>query len=199
MSASHPIVERLVASGESVEDIEIPEEWRTAGMAVELCEFAFSRLEIQPAQSFSSSKLALAIALNIHSEYPQVTSTYLRGRSWAEIAYAHRYLNAYDASVSAYKIAESEFARESALVYQETCARFARACMLFTADRYDESYALNATAMAAFRESGNRGRQMRCTVLDAAIQTMCGNFESAREKYESVLSTIWEWDDLHPL
>src|SRR5436190_4810726 len=46
--AARPIVERLVTSGEPLEDIETPEGWRTAGMVLELCERATAKNESDP-------------------------------------------------------------------------------------------------------------------------------------------------------
>src|SRR5205807_10546345 len=63
--AARPIVERLVASGEALEDIEIPEGWRTAGMALEVCDAAHVKNESYPNLSLLLAQLALPVAMSL--------------------------------------------------------------------------------------------------------------------------------------
>ena len=61
--AARPIVERLVSSGEPVDDIEIPEEWRTAGFVQELTTTAGAMWQSDPVRSLPLLQLAFAIVL----------------------------------------------------------------------------------------------------------------------------------------
>src|SRR5262249_27303759 len=60
--AARPIVEQLAASDPPPEDIEIPDEWRTAGMVLELCEKAYSLDEAAPKTSLTLGHLALILS-----------------------------------------------------------------------------------------------------------------------------------------
>src|ERR1700737_1483056 len=55
--AAREIVQQLLSSNAPLDDIDIPEGWRTAGMVMELAELAFSGLEADPQQSLSLSLL----------------------------------------------------------------------------------------------------------------------------------------------
>jgi len=198
--AARPIVEKLVASGEPVDDIEIPEGWRTAGMVMELCDFAFSRLENDPLQSLAFAQLALAIAGNVGEElYPSTLRAYLKGRAWKEMGFANRYLDGFDAAIRACKEAERSFSSNPALVYEEALARFTRAGALFRAEKYEEAGALTSTTIDIFREIGDLRRQITCDVMDASIQLARGHFNFARAKLEATLQTLRVSDDLHTL
>jgi len=198
--AARPIVEKLVASGEPIDDIEIPEGWRTAGMVMELCDFAFSRLENDPLQSLAFAQLALAIAGNLGDDlYPSTLRAFVEGRAWKEVGYANRYLDAFDVAIRACKEAESSFSSDPALVYEEALARFVRSGVLFRAEKYVEAGALNSTTIDVFRAIGDLRRQTGCEVMDASIDLQRGHFDLARTKLEVSLKTLRVSDDLHTL
>jgi len=196
--AARPIVEKLVASGEPIDDIEIPEGWRTAGMVMELCDFAFSRLENDPLQSLTFAHLALAIAGNLGDDmYPSTLRAYVEGRAWREVGYANRFLNSYDAAGRAFRTAETAFSTDSSLVYDEAVARFLRAGILFLNARYDEAVVLNCADV--FRDFGDRRREVRCDVLRGMASHLRGEFKMARTQLEPTLELLRELDDLHTL
>ncbi len=198
--AARPIVEKLVASGEPVEDIEIPEGWRTAGMVMELCDFAFSRLENDPLQSLAFAQLSLAIAGNLGEDmYPSTLRAFVEGRAWKEVGYANRFLNTYDAASGAYRTAETFFSSDGALAYDEAVARFLRAGIFFLTANYDEALALNAACSVVFRDFGDQRREVRCDVLRGMASHVRGDFETARAQLETALESIHALDDLHTL
>jgi tetratricopeptide (TPR) repeat protein len=198
--AARPIVEKLVASGEPVDDIEIPQGWRTAGMVMELCDFAFSRLENDPLQSLAFAQLALTIAGNLGDDlYPSTLRAFVEGRAWKEVGYANRYRDAFDVGIRAFTRSEAAFANDSALSDEEAGARFAGACVLFIAGRYKESAELNGSAISVFRDFGNALGVTKCDVLDAMLDYFSGEIDAARQKFEAALSVLKNLDDLHTL
>jgi len=198
--AARPIVEKLVASGEPVDDIEIPEGWRTAGMVMELCDFAFSRLENDPLQSLAFAQLALTIAGNLGDDlYPSTLRAFVEGRAWKEVGYGNRYLNTYDAASSAHKTSEAVFSSDGALAYDEAVAGFLRAGIFFFTARYDEAIALNATCSDVFRDFGDQRREVRCGVLRGMVSLVLGDSETARIQLETAVRSSQALDDPHTL
>ncbi|HYS54013.1 MAG TPA: tetratricopeptide repeat protein [Thermoanaerobaculia bacterium] len=193
--AARPIVRELVASGASVDDIEIPEGWRTAGMVMELCEFAYNHLETEPTKCVSFSLLALAIGTGSASaNYPPPLSAYLRGRAWREVGVAHRYMNDYDAAKHALLTAEASFRQEPALSDEEAATIYARAGVSFLAVD-GEALALTEAARQTFAEIGDVRRQIHCDVIHAMVHWRRGDFDGARIRYESALRQLSELDD----
>src|SRR5439155_25893539 len=66
--AARPIVAQLIASGEPIEDVEIPEGWRTAGMVMELTAASDVIQEAEPSRSREFAQLALAATTGITSD-----------------------------------------------------------------------------------------------------------------------------------
>jgi hypothetical protein len=132
--AARPVVEKLIASGEPLEDIEIPEGWRTAGMVLELCEGAYSEDESAPRLSLLLGQLALPIAISVRF---LVLSRYLQARAWREIGYANRYLCTYEPGFLAYLNAEKIFG-ELGLAYDAATTQLAYAGILLLAHPEDQ-------------------------------------------------------------
>src|SRR5205823_2596964 len=128
---ARPIVRELVARGRPIDDIEIPEGWRTAGMVLELCEMAFSQNDSQPTESVALGWLALEIATCATCTYPAPVPIYLEGRAWKEIGYGYRYMNAYDQAITSQTIAERVYSREGSLIQEQAATQFARSGTLF--------------------------------------------------------------------
>jgi tetratricopeptide (TPR) repeat protein len=198
--AARPIVRELVARGRSIDDIEIPEGWRTAGMVLEIAEHAYSRLETQPTESLSFALLALALATgNETDSYPPPVLVYLEGRAWKEVGYAHRFMCAYDAAVAAQKIAEHILSLDGSLIHEKAACEFARAGTLFKAERYAEARDLNTKTAEVFRLIDDADGELKSVVLDASIDFGNGEFASARLKFERILDSLWKADDRHTL
>ena len=87
--AARPIVRELVASGAPVDDIEIPEGWRTAGMVMELCEFGATMLESDPIRNLSLAQLGLSIMASLRDRYPSLVTAFADARCWREVALVH--------------------------------------------------------------------------------------------------------------
>jgi len=197
--AARAVIDRL-ATSESIEDTEIPPEWRTAGFGHELAKYAFSKLESDPLQSLTFAHLGLAVITSVsQSHYPSPISEYLDGRTWMEIGYAHRYLNSYDPALKAFEAAEDSFSNHSSLFGEKVTAQFARACVLALARDYQAALTLNSSTLNAFRSLGDRRREIRCEVLQATILHWQGEFEAARNQYESLVSALHDSDDLHTI
>ncbi|HLJ75749.1 MAG TPA: hypothetical protein VKU62_14240, partial [Thermoanaerobaculia bacterium] len=62
--AARPVVEKLASGEEPIEDIEIPEGWRTAGMVLELCEGSDEICDVHPVHALVLLHMALAICGN---------------------------------------------------------------------------------------------------------------------------------------
>src|ERR1700736_6071641 len=196
--AARPIVRELVSREASIDDIEIPEGWRTAGMVLELCEHAYSRLESQPTDSLSFALLALAIATGTEMDlYPAPTPIYLEGRAWKEVGYAHRFMCAYDAGIASQRIAERILSLDGSLIYEQAAWEFPRARTLFKAKRYAEARDLNAKTAEVFRLIDDANGELKSAVLDASIDFGNGEFASARLKFEGTLERLRKADDLH--
>ncbi|HEY8180908.1 MAG TPA: hypothetical protein VII32_01620, partial [Thermoanaerobaculia bacterium] len=187
--AARPIVRELVESARSVDDIEIPEEWRTAGMVMEIIEFAYGHLEIDPPKCLSFSLLALALATDPRVQrYPAPTPAYLKGRAWREVGHSHRFMSASDTAIRAQTIAEVLFAEEGALAHDRALAAYARSGTLFKADRFALASEANEVAAESFREFGDLLLLMKSEVVAGCIDIFQGNFDGAREKFERVIS-----------
>ncbi|HEX9492453.1 MAG TPA: hypothetical protein VGA33_04250, partial [Thermoanaerobaculia bacterium] len=198
--AARPIVEKLVASGEPVEDIEIPEGWRTAGMVMELCDFAFSRLENDPLQSLAFAHVALAIAGNLGADmYSSTLRAYVEGRAWKEVGYGHRYLDRHDASIPAFQTSETVFSEEGALLHEANISRYLRAGELCEVAKHAEALALNQATTEVFRDVNDIDRLVRCDILEAVIEFRKGALESARKKFEAILNRSRDSVDLYTL
>src|SRR5437867_10292166 len=141
--AARPIVERLVTSGEPVDDIEIPEGWRTAGFVQELTTTAGAMWQSDPVRSLPLLQLAFATTVGIPREkYPSPVQARLEGMAWKEIGYVHKVQNAYEAAFRAYNAAESCFQREPLLIQDVASTQLARAIALAFVREYDQSLLL---------------------------------------------------------
>ncbi|HEY8164518.1 MAG TPA: tetratricopeptide repeat protein [Gemmatimonadaceae bacterium] len=197
--AARAVIDQL-ATRESIEDIEIPLEWRTAGFVHELAEYAFSKLESDPLQSLAFAHLGLAVITSISPDnYASPIFEYLDGHAWKEIGYAHRYLCSYTPALNAFQASEESFSNHSSLYGEEMGARFARACILALTREYQAALALNSSTLHEFRSLGDRRREILCEVLQAAIFHWQGEFEAARNRYESLLEVLRESDDSHTI
>jgi len=197
--AARPIVERLVASGEAIEDIEIPEEWRTAGMVAEVSESAYNLDESQPKLSLALSQIAFAIATNVANRYPEPVGNYIYGRALREVGYAQRYLDAYDAAIRAFQSAEDIFSREGALIHDQAISQYGRAVMLYRAGQYDETVNLVTSVQAVFESFADEVRQMKCQCLEAIVSHERGDLVRAKQKYEALLRRLLLTNDLPTL
>jgi len=197
--AARPIVRELVESGASVDDIEIPEGWRTAGMVMELCEFAYNHLEIDPLRSLSFSLLSLVLGTDPSTRgYPEPIPVYLEGRAWKEIGHSHRFMGAYDTAIQAQNVAETVLATAGVLIHEQMLTRFAQAGTLFRAERFALARESNAAAIECFRELGDSVGLLKSEVLDASIDINEGYFDVAREKFEKILGN-YGGEDLYTL
>ncbi len=184
---ARPIVRELVARGRSIDDIEIPEGWRTAGMVLELSEYAYSQLETQPADSLSFALIALAIATgNEMDSYPAPVPVYLEGRAWKEVGYAHRFMCAYDAAIASQKIAERILSLDGSLIHEQAACEFARSGTLFKAERYAEARDLNKRTAEVFRLIDDAHGELKSAVLDASTYIRRGLQQS-----RALLSVPW--------
>jgi tetratricopeptide (TPR) repeat protein len=195
--AARPIVEQLVASGEPLEDIEIPEGWRTAGMVLELCEAATTNDESYPQQSVLLGQIALTIATTLSSG-PRIVFRYLQARSWKEIGYADRYLCRYETALRAYMSAEAIFS-ELHLEYEVARTQLAHAGILFLAYRDEECLALNRTARTVFHNFVDGHQETKCEILSAMVAVRSGQSRFALERFEALLEKLSGTDDLHTL
>jgi tetratricopeptide (TPR) repeat protein len=193
--AARPIVRELVARGRSIDDIEIPEGWRTAGMVLELIEYAYNQLETEPLKCLSVALLALAIATATEARnYGVPLPTYLAGRSLREIGNAHRFLNDYSAANRAMQSAEAIF-EESALFDEHATTLYLRASILFLSMNNHEALSLADVARGMFIETGDLRRQIHCEMVHAFVDWRVGNFESARTRYEAALRSLSSFDE----
>jgi tetratricopeptide (TPR) repeat protein len=192
-------VEELIARGEPLEDIEIPDGWRTAGMVMELCERAFSTLDGKPSSSLTLAEIAFAISAAISADYPEPAPHYLYGRALREVGYAHRYLDSYTPAVRAFESSEKAFAKHGTLLHDQAIAQFSHACVLYRAGRYDDALTVHGPAQDIFESLGDELRRLKCQCLGAIISHEQGDLATARQKYESLLPKALESDDLHTI
>lgn len=188
---ARPVVEQLIASGEPPEDIEIPKEWRTAGMVLELCEGACGKNESEPRISLALSQLGLVIAKSqTRSAYDSSVHNYLIGRAWRELGIAHRFLCTYVPGSRALLQSYKAFSSHAALSYAAACALYSHAGLYFCAKNHDKAEAMTQDARAAFSDFNDRRRFAMCDALDGVIAFRRGDMNSARSYLEKALSGL---------
>lgn len=190
--AARPVVEQLVASGEGLEDIEIPEGWRTAGFVLELVVRADVANESEPRLSLKLADLGLVIATQLQLSIAQ---TYLEISAWREIGFAHRYLCTYNPAALAFENAARKCSLHPSLVHARATVLYAKAGNHFLAREHAKSHAVNASARRIFEAFGDQRALARCDVLDGLIAFRRGDAESARVKLEGALETLRDFDD----
>jgi tetratricopeptide (TPR) repeat protein len=194
--AARPIVRELAESGRQIDDIEIPEGWRTAGMVVELCEFAYGHLETDPLKCLSFSLLSVAIAAGVHvSRYPNPISSCLAGHSWRHLGWSHRYSNKYDAAHRAFDAARSFFSSAPPLTYELGLLLYAKASILLLELRTTDACDSIAAARQIFSEFGDLRRQNHCDILLGLGRWTVGDLDGAREFFEKALQSTASLDD----
>jgi len=198
--AARPIVEKLVTGGEPVDDIEIPDGWRTAGMVVELTEGAANICETNPLRSLPLQQLALAVATSIPEEnYPSVVSARLKGNAWKEIAWVHTYQNAYEATLRASKTAQMIFAREGVLLHNEARVGVIRSYVFSFLRRDEEALRTIEHCAEVFRSFGDEERIAITKHSKAMLHQSRGELDSACLQYEELLSRYEKSDSVHIL
>jgi tetratricopeptide (TPR) repeat protein len=198
--AARPIVEKLVASGEPVDDIEIPEGWRTAGMVMELTVAAGEFDMLDPSRSLVTLQLANAIAKSIRPDsYPPPIVDYVKGESWRQIAWAHHYQSAYAAALRASESASKEFRKEPALSHDLATTERGRVLPLLYSGRDNEALASARNSMASSSEFGDQHSIQKCELLIAIVHFRQGAFEVALEKCKELLTRMEGTDDRRTL
>jgi tetratricopeptide (TPR) repeat protein len=196
--AARPIVEQLLASGEPLEDIEIPEGWRTAGMVLELCDIAYSRDETEPLLSLALGHLALVISFQVKAadKYGRCIDRYLNGRSWKEIGLAHRFLCTFIPASRAFENAAGAFASNAALGHAIAWTYYARAQARYGLREFNEAERLNAEAHRLFIDLADERRSVICEILSGALAFRRGDAETACQKLEMALRVLRDLNDL---
>jgi tetratricopeptide (TPR) repeat protein len=198
--AARPIVEKLVASNEPVDDIEIPEGWRTAGFVLQLILAAGSKLESNPSRTLTLTQLALTVACCIPKErYPSPIPSRLEGQAWKEIGYAQFYLSAYETALRAYDTARNVLLRESALVHDVLVVQFSRALVIANAEPFADSLSMINDSILAFRSYGDERHLVQAECIRGIIYFLRGEYDAARKTYEELLGVADNSDDLHTL
>lgn len=186
--AARPIVEKLIASGEPLEDIEIPEGWRTAGFAIELTNEAESIDESDARRSLSLQHLAYAIAAGPQiGTYSAPTQAYLLGTIWNNIGWQHFYANAYNAAVAACDSAGRIFSQESVLARENARAQLRKAQAFTCIRKTSEALKLIESAVEVFKEFGDSQRVAIAKVVRADLFQFLGDHHLARSGYEQLL------------
>ncbi|MDQ6799981.1 MAG: tetratricopeptide repeat protein [Acidobacteriota bacterium] len=196
---ARPIVQELVASGRSIDDIEIPEGWRTAGMVLELCETAGTLLESDPTLNLSLAHLALTVSANVRDSYSGVVTGFSDFRCWREIALVHCQIGSYATSINAHASAEKQCVNEPALAQDAAIARQCRGFVKTFLEEYEESTQLIEEAGTVLREFGDELRLAKGELVKGNMHLYCGEFELSRLKYESLSAIFQRYSDLHSL
>src|SRR5262249_22905107 len=193
--AARPIVEQLATSDPPPEDIEIPEEWRTAGMVLELCEKANSKNESDPRLSLLLAQIALPVSVQVKNAW---ISKYLEARAWNEAGYANRYLCTLSEALKSYSMSERMFA-ETGLVYGVIRSKFLQSAVFFRAGQYDECSAINKAVRPAFGEFGDNHQLIKCDVLRSMVSLFQGQPAAARDNCQRLITELADTEDLHTL
>ena len=198
--AARPIVEKLVASGEPIDDIEIPEGWRTAGMVMELILAAGQFDTSDPSGSLVTLQLANAIAKSIRrGSYPPLIVEYVEGESWRQIAWGHLYQSAYAAALRASESAFKVFRKEPALSHDLATTERGRVLPLLYSGRDNEALASARSSMTLSRDFGDLHSTQKCELLIAIVYFRQGALQLALEKCKELLTRMDEGDDRRTL
>ncbi len=197
--AARPIVEKLVASGEPIDDIEIPERWRTAGFVMELSAAAGHLRAANPARSLSLQQVAFVIAKSLDGNYPSLIRARFAGSIWVEIGIVHCFQNAYEAAFRAYDAAHACFASEAALHHDDGRVMINRSGALSFSRRYDDALRVVTEACELFSSFGDERRLAMTEFLKGLIFHMRGELIRARSRYEEALTKLKDIDDLETL
>lgn len=190
--AARPIVEELLTREPAdLLDIEIPEEWRTAGFVQELSEAAGRLWQSNPLRSLPLQQIALSIAMSFSATtYPQPVQTRLEGIAWRQIGYVHLIQNAYDAAIVAIRAAEECFERDEILAYDAARTRLSHAYALVLMRRLDQTLQLIEQSISAFRTFGDDQFVARAQLAKAGVEQQRGNLQAAKAIYEKLLSAV---------
>jgi len=187
--AARPIVRELVARRQSIDDIEIPEGWRTAGMVLELCLAAQSIDEADPSKSLSLLHIALAITQSTSRRgHPPLLDICLEATTWNDIGWQHFYLGTFDAALRAYTTAESKFASTAALYHEFARAKLRHAQALAYIRQDSHALRLIAESKDIFHDFGDDLRIAMAEVIRATLHYLRGEIGIASSEYESLLS-----------
>jgi hypothetical protein len=190
-AAAKPVVESICADGKEIWDVDIPEEWRTAGFVQELTAAASAIVDSDPRMSLNLAQFALAIATSIPSNrYATPIQAQIEGNAWKEIGTAHKYMSEYDASLRAYDSASRAFAGASSLSLDEAVIDFARAIVFVDLDKCEEALALLEKIDPIFAAFEDTRRLMQVKVLRGNICTRQHRWREAREIYETLLREV---------
>ncbi|HEY8164520.1 MAG TPA: tetratricopeptide repeat protein [Gemmatimonadaceae bacterium] len=198
--AARPIVERLVTGGEPVDDIEIPEGWRTAGFVQELSETAGNICETNPLRSLPLQHLALVLAMRIpESSYPPPISARLKGNAWKEIAWVHLYQNAYEACLRACNAAQRVFAEENTLLHDQARVALTRSYAFTFVRRDEEALRTIQECAEIFCSFGDEDRISITKQAKALVHQNRGELDFACSQYEELLRRYEKTDKIHIL
>lgn len=197
--AAKPRVADLLAREELPWDEDIPEEWKTAGFVEELTKAAAGIVEKDPSRCVQLQLLAVVTAGGMSPAYPSLVRARLLSAAWKETSYAYRLEGALDQSIQAAITAERIALAEPALHHDVSIARFMRATALAFKRLFDAASALVSECQRDYEEFGDLKRELRCEIMSAAISAWHGDFVRACEKYESLVESVRQTDDLHTL
>ena len=198
--AARPIVEKLVASGEPVDDIEIPDGWRTAGFVQELSEAAGNTCETNPLRSLPLQHLTLVVATSIpEHRYPSPVAARLKGNAWKEIAWVHLYQNAYEACLRACDTAQLIFSGENTLLHDQARVALTRSYAFTFVRRDEEALSTIKECAEIFCSFGDEDRITITKQAKALVHQNRGQLDFACSQYEELLRRYEKTDKIHIL
>lgn len=183
--AARPVVEKLVSGEEPIDDIEIPEGWRTAGMVLELCERADPIGDVDPVRGLALLQVALLVSTDLR--YSRLASSWLSGQVWAEIGYAQTVQCWYTAAFRALETADRFIADEPALLFYGAKVNLRRAAALALEHRRADAVRLSDEAQELFSQFGDDRRVLSSRLAKAMARSEVGDFREARIDYEALI------------
>jgi tetratricopeptide (TPR) repeat protein len=195
--AARPIAEKLASGEEPIDDIEIPEGWRTAGMVLELCERATPLSATDALRAVAMQQFAIAITTGIGSSCGEFVSRWLSGYARAEIGYSQVEQGWYDAAFRSFESARENFDSQSAAVYDQAKVSIRRAAALAFVRRCDEAFSMAAAAEKLFADFGDRRRVLTAKFTKGLADAFRNNFVGARSDFEGLIdeAEAMEYDD----
>ncbi|HEX6085090.1 MAG TPA: hypothetical protein VF266_11230 [Thermoanaerobaculia bacterium] len=142
-----------------------------------------------PRQALTAAQLAVSIARALPADsYPPVVLAQLCAHAYKDLAKAMLYLGRFDEALAALDEAERRAAPHGALVHDLAIVQLVRAASLQEVSRYDEAFAVLASAKAIFRNHSDAKRVFICGIAEGVLLHRLRRYREAREAYLLLLT-----------
>ncbi|MDQ3280829.1 MAG: soluble NSF attachment family protein [Acidobacteriota bacterium] len=173
------------AALDQLSQADVPSEWRTVGMAIELARAASAASYVDLDLASALAHFSLAAATTVPREkYTEATIASAEAEAWKEVANAAQHLGDYEGALRALDAADKVVEPYPGLAMDRISLAFARGILYSHTNRLDEAAVLLDRCAKDFMRLGEADRVADCMWLRGNIAARRRDFANAERAYK---------------